>query len=248
MEYTNNNQQLIDQYLRGKMSAQERQSFEERLAQDAELAGQLEQYKASTELLEHHADEQLRARVGRIHREMKAEAQPTKGASRRNLLLALILLLAALLLIGWWFSRSTSPASPEQLYAQYHQSYPLSFTRRDSGDDSPLLRANQLYKQKAYDQALPLLQAELANDDNPKLRFAVGLCQLETEQIPQALRNFQTLIDSNDPLYQQPARWYAALASLKNNDLSGTTRYLQAIAPSSPFHSQAQELLQQLSR
>ena len=104
------------------------------------------------------------------------------------------------------------------------------------------------YSRGQHAEALPLLEALQQSDSNPDYWTLLrGNAYLQLDSAAQAITQFEQLLASSNPTYQQYAQWYTALGHLKAGDIATARRVLQPIA-SQPglFQGNAQQLLNQL--
>ena len=78
--------------------------------------------------------------------------------------------------------------------------------------------------------------------------MGIGICQLELSNYNEAIQIFEQLIQDEDPLYLNHARWYTALAQLKLNQVDLCKAQLEILIASSQsaYKQQAQKLLAEL--
>lgn len=238
-------QHTIDEYLLNRLEGKDLQAFEQLLAQDESLMKEVIERRQLLSAMDMVGDLQMKERVRRIHlAEMGRGDRKPVNTNTRKWLFALVLVLIASL-AAWWALRP-KPQTPAQLYAQYYQPYDLNFGTRSTDASQALAEAGGLYKSGKYAEALPVFeQALVASPNDSKARLALGICQLELGQYDQALLQFNALLDANDPLFGEQARWYAALAKLGKGDVAGCKALLEGFLSDreSQFHQKASELM-----
>lgn len=236
----------IEAYLSNKMELEEKQAFEQRLQEDVELAMETKKHSEMMQYIDGLGDRELMEKISKAHQQYTRKQTPTKGKVRwlRPLLAAASI--ALLLLAGYWLLQP-APTN-DALYTAYYEAYPLSFGSRDAGSNEDLLAATALYQQGEYAQALPQFQSLLQVKANNKLRLALGICQLELERFPDAIEQFEFIINQQDPLFVDQALWYRALAFLKSDQVAATQADLSTLAarPKAPHYQQALDLQQAL--
>lgn len=98
----------IEDYLRDRLSPQDRAAFESDMAADAELAALVQRQKQENQALELLAERDLRARMNAWERQMPATLTPAGGRYRLKWVrwaAAAMVVFAA----GWWLIRQTGP-------------------------------------------------------------------------------------------------------------------------------------------
>ncbi len=202
---------LIDRYLLGKLNSEELKNFEQQMKMDQSLAKQVEQQRKAVQFLEIVRDNEMKDKLKTIHQEVRdgKEAKTRTLSGRRKILMAVFGAAASVLLLIFCYNMLSKSTSPEQLYADYFQTYNGLAVARDQSQDSVLVQAVQLYQQKNYAAALSSFQGLAPLTENTMISLAIGVCQMELNNPQSAMLQFQQLLD--DPLYQEPAQWYLAL-------------------------------------
>ncbi len=118
-------------------------------------------------------------------------------------------------------------------------------------------QAYALYNQQNYVQAIPLLE-QLILDAEPgkqnKLRMLLGVSHVQIKQDDAAIEYFRQIIDHGESIYVTAAKWYMALALLRQNETKEGKQLLEEIAASTQtdrqtkfYAEKAQELLLKLN-
>ncbi len=246
---TNNNSK-IDDFILGRLPEDEAAEFRVQLTQDIELQLAVAQRRELIDGIETHARQALKQKLQNIHTEAFGESPATVARVRplwpRLAAAATILLLIAAL--GWWFWGSGA-SSPEMLYVDYYAAYDLNSGRRSDGE-ADLRRIEELYRAGDYAAAWPLLQAQLQDQsaNTSEWLLVAGIMQLELNQPATARQYFQQILDRQDFNYADQARWYSALAYLKESNVASAQALLQSLAADSgaDHHAAAVELLDAL--
>ncbi len=255
MEKERNYESQIDAYLLGELLGAERSEFEQALAQDPELAQQVEEQRLLMEGLQFHGNEQLRARLKNIHQQAETTATETSektNAKVRRFPLRTLLTAAAtlaLLIIATLLLR-TGPASGPEIFAQHYDAYSLSLTNRsEPGVDENLAQIDELYAQGNYEAILPLVRQVLPTRPNdPLLKMAGGIAALESKQYQEAIRYFQAIRQEPDSPLADQATWYLALTHLRQDSKNLARHLLEKLAsrPDADRHQEAQQVLEEL--
>ena len=224
MKYSNNDK--IDAYLKGELNEEEKQQFEKEIDQDKTLAQELHFHEMTQRHIELLEDRKITAQVQAIHQaELKRRRRKALVKQIRYWAVAASILL--LLALSWWLWDSPS-ANPDTLYAEYYTAYELPFGNRN--EQNSQTEAGALYLAGEYEKAAPIMEALLAADTGlSKIQFALGICKMELEQWNQAVPLFEKLIEDNDVLYADNARWYLALCALKLNNSATAIEHLEIL-------------------
>ena len=236
--------QVLDDYLMGRLSGLEMEQLEKDLEADEELISQLESRKAVLGIIDAFGDIEMMEQISAIHKkEMAVTPQPRKIRWLYTVAAAAVI---ALLLAMWFLMK---PATPETLFANYYQTYDLSFTARNNDNDEQLAQADLLYKSQNFKKALPLFEEQyVINNASSKIGIAIGICKIEMQQYEEALPYFAKIINQEFDIYKDQALWYTALINLKQQDLGSARPLLQDLAGNSKshFYQQAKTLLSEI--
>lgn len=239
--------ETMENYINGRMTAEEQQSFEREMSSNPELREEVEMHRKLVSSIE---TESVRQMLEQIHEENFSENEapvvPMRSRSR-YFPLAIAASVALLILAGWWvFSLQSS--QPEALYAAYFSPAEGLPTTLGYTDNAQFAEGMISYKLGDYAEALdywqPLLSADPANDT---LNYFSGLAYLAGEQPEQAITYLDKVVENETSDYQTDARWYLALAYLKNEQTSEARNLLQALAEEdSPYREESREILEKM--
>ena len=239
--------ETMENYINGRMTAEEQQSFERELSSNSELREEVEMHRQLVSSIE---TESVRQMLEQIHDENFAREETPLVSMRsrsRYFPLAIAASIALLILAGWWvFSLQSS--QPEALYAAYFTPAEGLPTTLGYADNAQFAEGMISYKLGAYAEALdywkPLLSADPANDT---LNYYSGLAYLASEQPDQAIAYLDKVVENESSGYNTDARWYLALAYLKNEQTTEAQALLQVLAEEdSPYQEESREVLEKL--
>ncbi|MCB0579554.1 MAG: tetratricopeptide repeat protein [Phaeodactylibacter sp.] len=184
----------------------------------------------------HPGDEPLEATLRRIDRK-------TGGAAGRSFPIRQFLSIAAaaaLLLIGGYFLIQQPPGH-EALFARHFDYLPSAVeTRGGARADGPAAyeetagardKAMQAYEAGEYQQARRLMEEYLSeNKRDNEVRLYLGIVLLGEGDPAGAIDNLEAaLANLPQPAYERPARWYLALAYLRNGQPEQARALLAAL-------------------
>jgi predicted negative regulator of RcsB-dependent stress response len=168
------------------------------------------------------------------------------SAVRRIIRYSLAVAATLLLVIGAWLGWNFYQLSPERVYRSAYQSYELSNTRDGGSTPTPLETA---FRAKEFTQVVQLAEANQAL--STKEQLLAGLAHLELHQWPEAVtrltRTMQEAARQPEPLLQQEAEYYRALALLRNGDFDFALEQLQQIYDN-PAHAYNDRVTRRLLR
>lgn len=205
---------LIERHLRGRLSADEQTSFEQRLAAEPALAAEVRFHKEIEQSLAGEAIHDFRYALKKVD----AEWQPT--ARRRTLRTFLnpwsLSIAAGILLVIGMFAGNFFAPEPDDLYFQYFEALPV---RVDMSVDQPTNALRQeavaAYVDKDYATAAERFSLLLERDDHTQRDILfTGISQLAAGQAETAANTLGPLLNG-DREVAEAARWYAALANLR---------------------------------
>jgi TolA-binding protein len=234
-------QENIDRYLRGELNADERQAFDNALAQDENLAQELNFHADVERFLKKRDKRQaLQANLEEIGADFfqPAKTVPLKRNNNLRWIIGIAAVLAAVM-IGRTLLRPS-------LYEQYAQYPELALTEKSSSADASVGAIEAAFKAKDYAKARPLLENYLkAYPNSQQARLYAGICAIELKDYEAGRQYLQPLSEVEGP-FRDYAYWYSALSWLKEGNKAECRKTLEAMPNDSEFFSQAQDLLKKL--
>ena len=207
--------QEIERYLRQEMSPAEQAAFEAQLAQDPALHASLKAEKALVSALRTHTRQRLKDQL----QDVEAGLTPLRPRPRWPLYAALA---AAAVLLLLWLIRRPAPTS-ESLYQEFAAHYDSGLLTRAEGTPpgcTAYFEAISHYEDRAYGEAFSRLTALPAADScglpAAEWQLLTGVAALQSGETAQALSYLTPLVES-----QEAARWFVALAQLRQGDEAG---------------------------
>lgn len=241
----------IEDYLDNVLSDAERVEFEADVQNDPTLAAALAATKEARERLARQwaqasAEATLRQTlqdVGKQHFTGKSQtSRSARSVSLGRWWMAAAAAAAVLLVWLAW------PPSTDTLYQRYRLFPEASFALK-SGADAPtpsLTDAAQAFNNKDFAAAQATLSTHLrTKPDDLEARFFMALCQLELGQLDEAENTLSSLV-SPETAWSGEARWYLALAHLRNKKPEACKAVLRQIPAGAPHHAEAQALLRKI--
>lgn len=199
-------EELIEKYIQGKLTAEEKQQVEKALAEDDELARQVAfeiGLKAGIEA-QSHADTKT----------FLQEVETEEG-SRQNNYNHWWYAAAGLVLLAMSYFMLRNEVG-NQLFDEYYvapQQFVVNVERGETAELTAEQKAYWHYDRKEYDVAKNLF-LQLLKDDSDKAdyHFYLGICYLETDEPQLALTEWAKISEGK---WQEAAQWYSALCYLK---------------------------------
>ncbi|WP_295116789.1 hypothetical protein [uncultured Chitinophaga sp.] len=234
----------IDRYLSGDLNGEELRDFEQRLLEDANLRKALGTQRELQDTLhrELFPDQRQQAFMQTLasHRGSVADqTQKRREQIPRYVIAATAMaaMIAGLLFFSPW---------QKDLYHQYSSVEMVSPAERGEHNEGRLLKAVELFNDKEFASAIPLLGEALTGDStNAYARYYRGIALMETSQLPEARTDLQKVFDGNS-LFKYDAAFYMALTYLKEDDFNNSRVWLQKIPEDAANYEKAQKLLNDL--
>lgn len=239
------NLEIVDRYLEGSLSEQERTAFEERLLHDQILQQQVTDMKL------------MRAGIKQASRnaalqklKVLEETLPAVNQNRLNIWYNTWLQAAAVLLIGllvyiFW------PVSvdEQELFATHFEVYPniiMPTVRGEVINDSTIKAlAFSAYDQKKYEEAAALFSS--IDQKDATVLFYLGNCYLASNQAERALPLFEKVLNEYE-VFDEQAEWYIAVSYLKLEERERAKQALEkVVARNSAYKDKAQTILDKLN-
>ncbi len=236
----------IETYLLGQMEEAETQSFESEIADNEQLAMEVEQVKSLFTGIEASA---IRERVGEL---IAAEETQKQGKSIRfrsvfAIGFAVAAAVAVLLAVFLW--PKTEAQQLDALYAEFKTPDPGLPGKMGSSNNYALDDAMVDYKQGNWEVAISKFET-LANDESASdtVLYYLAMCFAESGRDAEAI-DYLKRAENLGGEYQQKAEWQHALMDLKRNEPVQVRYSLQRIAsnPEHPYYHESVHLLEKLN-
>ncbi len=243
------NLRIIEDYLNGSLSDEERKKFEDQLDHDQELADLVKMHAEINEALRDHKLHALRSKLRELGNEYSAYPEKTMGKRDRGdkrswrqryltsqvfrSAAALLLLVVIGVAVKTLFF-STLPA--EKLYEKYYAPYePDVVVRSPEFVNSEFENAISNYQRGFYESALNALP--VGDSTAYLLNFYRGLTYLGLERYQQAVECFTAIPDNWKDPHVVHRDWYLALACLMNHEEPEAREILYDIQASGGYYS-----------
>ncbi len=216
----------IDQYLKGQLSEAEEKAFLQEVAENKELASELELQEAEETVLEVFSKDELLNEIKMIYEEEQQHQKDKKDVpfrSRKFFLLgiaiAITILVAAILIINELIKKTSQPAPPSpQAFAQtlYEDTHPPKFDNQTKSIDNQ--DADAFYEQvaripEAGNEELSAIIDYIGTvrDQYPEAIYYLAHARFRQEEYELAANLFQAFLDQ-DVGFKSDAEFYRVLA------------------------------------
>ncbi len=240
--------EMIDRYLSGELSGEEKRSFEAELLINPQLKEELQLEKDLYRILADEKAINLRKKLTMIMKEAKQPKTVKLSASKTFLRIAATITLLIGLTTVWSVFNQKSMTN-EELFNQYYETdNNLSLYR--SGD-TKLVEAIRYYQAKEFEQAIVSFENFLDNEPgNVAVHFYTGISYIEVAHYEKAIEEFNYIIKDKNNLYIEHAEWYLGLCYLKKEDKELAVEKFTEIANNkeSFYQNEASKLLKELQK
>ena len=238
-------QNSIELYLAGELSAQERELLEQRLLTDVALQEELNLQKEMIAFLKAKEKARLKEELNKLWAE-QPQQQPIslwRKLPAWTRIAAVLLPIALLAALFFLFPQ----VNKEELLAEHlAKPYPITVVKGAPLEEDSLYRlATIAYQQDDFTSSALHFQALFNFSGKEEHAFYWGLSLLyQKPSDPAAALQALDNVFKNTSLYTEQARWYAALAALKMEDEEKASYYLKQMSGARHWKAkEARELL-----
>lgn len=261
MKDSTNDIQLIEKFLEGKMTGEEKKEFETRLNQDQSFQAMMTDLRMLVEGIKTSAAQTAReekidrlkffAEINEIENgetleTLVAEAKVVPLYRKPWMLAAASLLILASLTA--YFMREQTPLN-EKLYTAYFEAFDSPGSSMTRGGEisviTPKTQAYEAYDNGNYKVAAQLFEKIIKEKEDAVSQLCLGNAYLAQNDLANAEKTFIELVARHGELITQ-AKWYLALTYLKENKMERAKSTLWEISKSSTYGEKAQKLLEEL--
>jgi tetratricopeptide (TPR) repeat protein len=253
---------IIEKFLDGTMTEEEKSAFEERCKTDESLNHILMEMDSLVEGIKksaaHTTQSEKEDRL-RIFREMSefelSEPEMSQISSSPGKVIPLyqkswaVATAASFILVAaltFYFIKDQTPRN-EKLYIAYFEVFdsPGSGLTRGSNSVTIKTEAYEAYDNGDYTVAVKLFEQILQEKEDPITQLCLGNAYLSQNDPAHAEKIFNEMLEKQTELITQ-AKWYLALTYLKQNKIERTKATLWEISNSSTYGEKARKLLNEL--
>ena len=242
-----NNFELIEAYLEGKLTGEELKAFEKRTESDSDFASLVQDYSIAIKSIEEFGKQKLKNRLRKIHFE---EITNKTRFGRRELLKLAAVFIGLLIVSGPFLYNYLSGGSNYQnLYADNFALYPDILSQRSENGNLMLDEAMSYYKNRDFENASVLFQK--LDSQNLSMGNAIklysGISYLGAEKTDEAEIIFRNIINEKENPFAGQANWYLALLTIKRENPEDAKILLAEIIQNKSYnHAKATKLLDEI--
>jgi tetratricopeptide (TPR) repeat protein len=242
---------FIERYIAGEMGEDERLWFEKELEGNENLCSEIDLRKKTDLVLKNQNLIMLRSKLSEI--EKRRNETNLKVAVRKTskpVYLKYVAVLTVLAVIGSVLLSTGKNSGSEELISRLYKTYepPASQRSGQLAGNADFTLALEFYNTNDYANAALFFSKVV--ESNPKDMQSVllnGVSNFEDQKYPEAKMSFSTVIDDNNNLFIETARWYLSLCYIKTRETDKAIRLLQAIIDEKGIYSKdARKILRTL--
>jgi len=257
---------LIERFLKNQLSEEEKATFLIRLESDASFkqSFKLEQQLFQTlneqtwSFTENDSSKEIREytslfkshEIDKLKKILRKENDNYQKSTHKSFRKWILYATAAVIIFFIVIRSLDTKKNTQTLYTTYLATTELSSVTTRGKQQTELANAQTYFENKEYKKALPILEKEMKQQTNltGSLFIYTGIAQMELNQFDNALKTFNTLINS-DLLDAPKGKWFKALLYIKMNDIDKATKILQDIINHKLYnYKKATELLDKLPK
>jgi tetratricopeptide (TPR) repeat protein len=263
MKDHNQDIEMIEKYLAGKMTDDEKKMFAEVRIKDHELNAMLDDMDHLIKGIKHSAaqsskkEKEDRLKFFNEIMDMEEDASRDENASvstgkvvpfyRKPSVMAIAASIVLMISVSIIFIQNRAPLN-ERLYTAYYEPFdsPGSGLTRGSSEVTLKAQAYGAYDNGHFAEAAVLFEKLIAENKGTTATYlCLGNAYLAQGQLDKAEASFNHVATSDSDLVTQ-AHWYLALTYLKQNKLEKAKAALWIISDSSTYGEKAKKLLKDL--
>ena len=200
---------LIEKYLQGEFSEEERKAIEQKIAEDPELWAETNLHKGLNQFLQNQDEIELRNQLQKIEKERFRKDRPylTYGIAAS---------VSLLILFGIFFWYNQQQMETAEIFVAHFEPYPMVLNERNVSQENEVLQlAINAYLDQDYQQAITYFDELIRRDTLVVLaEFYQGISYLGLDQPQKSIEKLSEVKDSDQVLLQQQSLWYLGLSYL----------------------------------
>jgi tetratricopeptide (TPR) repeat protein len=222
---------FIERYIAGEMGEEERNWFSKELNGNENLRSEIELRRKTDLVLKDKGSISLRNKLSEIEKKRK-NTGVVKGKAKGPAYIRYAAVLAAVLVVGSIFLYRGKNTGNDELISHFYKPYePPAGQRSGQTSVNPdFTLALEFYNTSDYENAALFFSKVV--ESNPKDMQAVlmdGVSNFEDKKYPEAKSSFRTVIDDNNNLFIETAKWYLALCYIKTGENDKAIIQLKAV-------------------
>ena len=238
---------MIETYLDGSMSKEERKITDALLAENASFSAEIEFYRYINEAILDNEAIAFRNNIITLFDNIEPEKLKTKTPLMRYIKYPVAATILGL--IGLSLFQILNLKGPEELYSMYYKPYQTDISTRsviNSTDKTQL--SYILYQEGNFEVSFDILNNYLSeNPDDQAARFYYALNAIELNKNELAISELNTLMENTISPFSLHAKWYLTMLYLKTDQTQKAKEYLLQLSKDDNFYREkATKILKKL--
>jgi tetratricopeptide (TPR) repeat protein len=221
---------FIERYNAGDMKADEKIRFEKELEGNQKLQGEVNLSRRTDEILRNQDVVSLRRKLREI------ESRRALNVPDRTRMMQVYMKYAAvaaiLIIVGSITLFTGKNMTSDEIIDRYYKAYepPTTFRSGAVAINNDFTLALQFYNTRDYEKAAALFNKVLkSNPMDMQSALLNGVSNFEDKKYPDAKESFVTVINDNNNLFIESAKWYLALCYVQTNEKDKAVKQLEMI-------------------
>jgi tetratricopeptide (TPR) repeat protein len=239
---------FIERYNAGEMNESEKQWFQKELESNEKLRNEVSLRQRTDTVLKNQDIISLRNKLSGIEKSREAHI-PVRNRNKAGYM-KYAAAIAALILIGSITMFSGKKLSSDEIVDKYVRGYepPTAQRSGNSGTNADFTLALEYYNTHDYGKAATLFNKVLASNPNDMQSVILsGVANFEDKKYPEATQSFVKVINDNDNLFIETAKWYLAMCYIKTDDTGKAIQQLESIKKEDGiYRNEAKKILRNL--
>lgn len=239
---------FIERYISFEMTESEKQWFIREIEGNEELRREVDLRKRSEEILKKQAIISLRTKLADI--ENQRVARKRAAALSKISVVKYAAVFAGVALITSLILFTGRTLTSEEIVNKYYEAYEAPSSQRSSeyNENTEYILGLKYYNAQDYKNAASQFAKVLEmNPGDMQTHLLSGVSNMEEKRYSEAKSSFNTVINDNNNLFIESAKWYLALCYLKTEDISKASSLLINIRDESGLYSKdAKKILRKI--
>jgi len=239
---------FIERYNSLEMSESERQWFLMEMEGNEQLKKEVYLRRQTDDILKKQDIMSLRSKLSEIDRN-RLEKKKSRTLSRM-MILRYAALFAGVVVVTSLILFTGQTLTSEEIVSQFYKSYEAPSAQRSATSEAnpDYILGLKYYNNKDYSKAASQFAKVLERNPNDmQTHMLSGVSNMEEKQYNEAKISFTTVIDDNNNLFIESARWYLALCYVKTEDKERASQLLVSIKDDGGLYSKdAKKVLRKL--
>lgn len=239
---------FIERFISGEMDEAEKQWFQKELEGNEKLRREVDLRRRTDSVLRNQDVLNLRAKLNAIEKQRRVAEPVRKHSGQKGLRYAAIIAGAAV--VGGIIFFSGNQMGSDEIISRYYKTYETTLSSRSDATpaNSDYTLALEYYKVHDYRNAALYFSRVLEKDPaNMQSVLLNGISNFENQNYPEAKQSFNNIIDDDNNLYIDHAKWYLSLCYIKTGEQEKARAYLKNIKSSgSIYRNDAKKILRKL--